>query len=73
MKVGGGFIGGFLVLGFAIFITGLLTGMFAVDLVNLKSDSAVLFAMFSLGFLTGMLAVALALVSVKLLELRKTS
>lgn len=71
MKINEGFIGGFLVLGLAIFITGLLTGMMAIDFVSLKPDPVALFAMFSLGFLMGMLTVALVLVSVKLLELRR--
>jgi len=71
VEVKKGFIEGFLVIGFAIFIAGLLTGMLAINLVNLKLDSASLFMMFTLGFLAGMLAVALVLVSVKMRELGK--
>ncbi|MEM3722218.1 MAG: hypothetical protein QXD34_03440 [Candidatus Bathyarchaeia archaeon] len=73
MKFREGFVESFLVLGFAIFIAGLLTGILAVALVNLNLDSAALVMMFSLGFLLGILTIALVLVSVKLLGLEKTS
>ncbi|MEM1565870.1 MAG: hypothetical protein QXG11_03325 [Candidatus Bathyarchaeia archaeon] len=73
MKISRGFFGGFLVLGFAIFIVGLLVGMMAVDFVSLKLDPVALLTIFTLGFLTGLLTVALVLVSVKMLELRKTA
>lgn len=73
VKISEGFIGGFLVLGFVIFIVGLLVGMMAVDFVSLKIDAAALFAIFSLGFLVGMLTVVLVLVSVKMLEFKKSA
>jgi len=71
MEIKRGFIEGFLVIGFAIFIAGLLTGMLAVNLISLKSDFVSLFMMFTLGFLAGMLTVVLVLVSVKIRELGK--
>jgi hypothetical protein len=55
-----GFIGGFLVLGFAIFITGFLTGMLAIALIPVKPDFTVLeFMLLVLGFVTGMVTIAL--------------
>ncbi len=72
MKANEGFIGGFLVLSFVIFIAGLLAGMLAIDFVSLKLDSVALFTMFLFGFLMGMLTVALVLVCVKLLEVKRS-
>lgn len=60
-----GFVEGFLVLGFAIFILGFLIGMLAIALTNLKLDLSALFIVFSAGLVTGILMMALALVSVK--------
>lgn len=73
MKIKVEFLGGFLVLAFAIFIVGLLAGMLAVGLVSLKVDSVALLMVFSLGFLLGMLVIALALVSLRLLDLKRAS
>jgi len=72
MKIGEGFVEGFFVMGFAIFIVGLLTGMLALGLLDLKLDSTSLFIVFALGFLTGSLTFALTLVLVKIRELKKT-
>jgi len=72
MKIGEEFVEGFFVMGFAIFIVGLLTGMLALGLLDLKLDSTSLFIVFALGFLTGSLTFALTLVSVKIRELKKT-
>jgi len=60
-----GFVEGFLVLSFAIFILGFLTGMLAIALTNVKMDPSALFVVFSVGLITGILVVALALVCVK--------
>jgi len=61
-----GFIGGFLVLGFVIFIGGFLTGMLAIALIPVKSDITLLGLMiFTLGFITGLLTIALLLVIVR--------
>ncbi|MEM2910920.1 MAG: hypothetical protein QXM52_03640 [Candidatus Bathyarchaeia archaeon] len=65
-----GFFGGFLVLGFVIFIAGLLTGMLAVLLVASKLDSAVLFMVFSLGFIVGNIVVVLIWAMMKFRELK---
>ncbi|MBS7621826.1 hypothetical protein KEJ32_06930, partial [Candidatus Bathyarchaeota archaeon] len=73
MKFGRGFVKGFLVLGFAIFILGFLTGMLAIALTNIKMDSSILFIVFSAGLITGILIVALAIVSVKAKSLELSS
>jgi hypothetical protein len=65
VKVERDFLEGFLVLGFAIFIVGFLTGMFSLALVALKMDSVLLFVVFSLGLIVGMLAVVLAFMVIK--------
>lgn len=65
MKSRKGFVEGFLVLGFSIFILGFLMGMLAIALTSIKLDSSALFTVFSVGLITGILTVALALVSVK--------
>jgi hypothetical protein len=65
VKVERDFLEGFLVLGFAIFIVGFLTGMFSLALVGLKMDSVLLFVVFSLGLIVGMLAVVLAFMVIK--------
>lgn len=71
MEVKKGFFGGFLVLGFVIFIAGLLTGVLGTLLVALKLDSATLFMVFSLGFIIGMIVVVLIWMFVKFTELKK--
>ncbi|MDH5754016.1 MAG: hypothetical protein OEY95_02235 [Candidatus Bathyarchaeota archaeon] len=69
-----GFIGGFLVLGFVIFIVGFLTGMLAIAFIPVKADLTTLsFMVFIFGFITGMVTVALLLVIVKLRELTSKS
>jgi len=66
VKVEKDFLEGFLVLGFAIFIVGFLTGMFSLALVTLKIDSGLLFVVFSLGLIVGMLTVVLAFMVIKM-------
>jgi hypothetical protein len=67
-----GFVGGFLVLGFAIFIVGFLAGMVAVGFIPVSGESTTLALMvFMLGFITGMITVTLLLVIIKLRELAK--
>ncbi|MGA3192597.1 MAG: hypothetical protein ABSD73_08835 [Candidatus Bathyarchaeia archaeon] len=62
-----GFLGGFLVLGFGLFIVGFLTGMLALAVLNVTPDFATLgFLIFAVGFIVGMLTIALTLVVVKL-------
>jgi hypothetical protein len=73
MEIRRGFIEGFLVMGFTIFIAGILTGMLAINLVGSKLDSFSLSMMFTLGFLAGMLTVSLALVYVKMRKLEKNT
>ncbi len=74
MDVKEGFIGGFLVLVFIIFIIGFLTGMLAIALMPVKPDSTTQgFMVFILGFITGMATIALVLVTTKLTQLTKVS
>jgi hypothetical protein len=62
-----GFLGGFLVLAFALFIAGILTGMLSFAVLHVTPDFATVGLMiFAFGFLLGMLAVALTLVVVRL-------
>ena len=69
-----GFIGGFLVLGFVIFIVGFLAGMVAIAFIPVSADSTTLsFMVFMFGLITGMVTVALLLVIIKLRELTKHS
>jgi len=69
-----GFIGGFLVLGFVIFIAGFLTGMLAIALIPVGTDITTLgFMVFIFGFITGMVTIALVLVLVRLSELTRKS
>jgi hypothetical protein len=72
MKVKEGFIEGFLVLGFAIFILGLLVGMLALALINVKIDQAILFITFSTGMITGILIISLILVTYKVRSSEKS-
>jgi hypothetical protein len=70
MNLKEGFIGGFLVLGFVIFIVGFLAGMVAVSFMPINADFTTLaIIVFVFGFITGMVTVALILVIVKLREL----
>ena len=63
MKVERGFLGGFLVLGFVIFVAGFLTGMLALAMVRVEMDATLLAVMWLLlGFVLGLLTIALALV-----------
>jgi len=69
-----GFLGGFLVLGFVIFIVGFLAGMVAIAFIPVNAESTTLaFMVFIFGFITGMVTVALLLVIVKLRELTRKS
>jgi hypothetical protein len=68
-----GFIGGFLVLGFVIFIVGFMTGMLTISLISAETDFTTTFMLFVLGFITGMLTIALVLVIMKLTELTRES
>jgi hypothetical protein len=67
-----GFLGGFLVLGFALFIVGFLTGMLALAVLNVTPDFATLgFLIFAIGFIVGMLTIALTLVIIRLSRAQK--
>ena len=67
-----GFLGGFLVLAFVIFIVGFLTGTVAIEFIPINGDFTTLsFIVFILGFITGMVTIALSLFIVKLRELTK--
>jgi membrane protein implicated in regulation of membrane protease activity len=55
-----GFLTGFLILGFAIFIAGFLTGMLALAVLGVSSDLTTLELMiFALGFVAGIFIVGL--------------
>jgi len=74
MQIEKGFVGGFFVLGFAIFIVGFLTGMLAIALIPVKPEFTTLgFMIFVLGLITGMVTIALMLVIVQLSRLTKSS
>jgi hypothetical protein len=69
-----GFLGGFLILCFVIFIVGFLAGMVVVSFIPVNSEfTALALMVFVFGFMAGMVTVALLLVIVKLRELRKVS
>ena len=54
------FLTGFLILGFAIFIAGFLTGMLALAVLGVSSDLTTLeLVIFALGFVAGILTVGL--------------
>jgi hypothetical protein len=60
-----GFLGGFLVLGFAIFIVGFLAGV-VTAFVSVSAEPATLeFIIFVFGFITGMVTVAILLAIIK--------
>jgi hypothetical protein len=68
-----GFLGGFLVLGFVIFVVGFLTGMLALVVVSVGRDiTSIGVMLFALGFILGMLTIALTMVMIKLSKLQKT-
>ena len=68
-----GFLGGFMVLGFGLFIAGFLTGMLALAVLNVTPDFATLgILIFAVGFIVGMLTVALTLVATKLNRTQKS-
>jgi hypothetical protein len=72
MAVKEGFLGGFLVLGFALFIVGFLTGMLAFIMMPLTPNTeGTGFIIFVFGFITGMTTIALVLVTIKLTQLTK--
>ena len=63
MDLGKGFLGAFLVLGFALFIAGFLTGMVAFAVLQVSSDLTTFGIMvFLLGFVAGILTVTLGYV-----------
>ena len=68
-----GFLGGFLVLGFAIFIAGFLLGMLAIALVPANLDPLIEFIIFAVGFVIGLLTVALMWVVIRLTRMKEAS
>jgi hypothetical protein len=68
-----GFLGGFLILGFGLFIAGFLIGMVSLAVLNVTPDFGTLgLLIFAVGFLLGMMAVALTLVVVRLSRTQKS-
>jgi hypothetical protein len=69
-----GFLGGFLVLGFVLFVVGFLTGMLALSLLRVALDfSTTGIMIFVLGFIAGMVTIALVSVMLKLSKLQKNA
>lgn len=72
MSVKEGFLSGFLVLGFTIFIVGFLTGMLAFIMMPISPNAeATGFIIFVFGFVTGLVTIALVLVIIKLTQLTR--
>lgn len=64
-----GFLAGFLVLAFVVFIFGFLVGMVAIALIPIRSDYTLLgFMLFSLGFICAIAVIALFTVLIRLRE-----
>jgi hypothetical protein len=60
------FTGGFLVLGFVLFVTGFLTGMLAFAIIPVSADVATMgFLFFVLGFLTAIISIALVMAIIR--------
>jgi hypothetical protein len=56
MRAERGFLGGFLILAFAVFIAGFLTGILSIAVLNFSLDAATLgFVYFVVGMLTGLI------------------
>ncbi len=68
-KLEEGFLAGFLVLAFVVFIFGFLVGMVAIAMIPIRSDYTLLgFMLFSLGFICAITVIALFLVLIRLRE-----
>ncbi len=68
-KLEEGFLAGFLVLAFVVFIFGFLVGMVAIALIPIRSDYTLLgFMLFSLGFVCAIAVIALFIVLIRLRE-----
>jgi hypothetical protein len=74
MQVDKGFIAGFLVLGFAIFILGFLTGLYSIVVIPATADAASLGILaFAVGVLLGALLVAMILTIIRFNEMAKAA
>jgi len=74
MQVDKGFIAGFLVLGFAIFIFGFLTGLYSIAVIPATADAASLGILaFAVGVLLGALLVAMILTIIRFNEMAKAA
>ncbi len=68
-KLEEGFLAGFLVLAFVVFIFGFLVGMVAIAMIPIRSDYTLLgFMLFSLGFVCAIVIIALFIVLIRLRE-----
>ncbi len=68
-KLEEGFLAGFLVLAFVVFIFGFIVGMVAIALITIRSDYTLLgFMLFSLGFICAVTVFALFTVLIRLRE-----
>jgi uncharacterized protein (DUF983 family) len=68
-----GFLGGFLVLGFAIFIVGFLAGLVAAFISVSTEPTTLLFMVFVFGFMTGIVTIAILRVIIKSRKLASDS
>jgi len=69
-----GFVGGFLVLGFMVFVAGFLAGMLFLGMAHVSSDAATFGLLsFVLGLITGMVTITLVLVVIKVRKKEETS
>ncbi len=73
-KLEEGFLAGFLVLAFVVFIFGFLVGMVAIAMIPIRSDYTLLgFMLFSLGFICAVVVIALFTVLIRLQEYTQRS
>jgi xanthosine utilization system XapX-like protein len=74
MQVDKGFVAGFLVLGFAIFVVGFLTGLYAVVVIPATPEAASLGILaFTVGVILGALLVAMIMVIMRFNEMIRSS
>jgi hypothetical protein len=74
MQVDKGFVAGFLVLGFAIFVVGFLIGLYAVVVIPATAEAASLGILaFAVGVILGALLVAMIMVIMRFNEMIRSS
>ena len=74
MQVDRGFIAGFLVLGFAVFVVGFLVGLYSIAVIPATADAASLGVLaFAVGLVAGALIVAMIVAIMRFNEIAKSS